>query len=385
MRLAFYAPMKPPDHPVPSGDRRMARAFVGLLTSLGHEVELACRLRSYDRHGDTTRQRRLAEFGARVAAGLVRRYLRRAPGLRPSVWFTYHLYHKAPDWLGPVVSRALGIPYVVAEASVAGKQAAGAWAAGYAASRSAIAQADLVLAMTGQDRPALAAVVVAPERLRPFPPFLDARPFIAAAEGRAAARARLGAAWHLDVERPWLLAVAMMRADAKLLSYRQLVAALTLLTDLDWQLVMVGDGEAGAEVTTLMATFGHRVRLVGALPPAALPEIYATADLHVWPACNEAYGMALLEAQAAGVPVVAGAEGGVPDIVIDGETGVLVPPRQPAAFAAAVRGLLTDPTRRHAMGRAAQARVLTWHDTGVARARLAEALRVIGVQACTSA
>ena len=51
---------------------------------------------------------------------------------------------------GPSVSRALAIPYVVAEASVAGKQATGAWAAGHAASRAAIAQADLVLAMTGQ-------------------------------------------------------------------------------------------------------------------------------------------------------------------------------------------------------------------------------------------
>ena len=41
MRIAFYAPMKPPDHPLPSGDRRMARAFMDLLASLGHEVDLA--------------------------------------------------------------------------------------------------------------------------------------------------------------------------------------------------------------------------------------------------------------------------------------------------------------------------------------------------------
>ena len=51
MRVAFYAPMKPPDHPLPSGDRRMARAFMDLLASLGHEVELASRFRSYDRRG----------------------------------------------------------------------------------------------------------------------------------------------------------------------------------------------------------------------------------------------------------------------------------------------------------------------------------------------
>ena len=69
------------------------------------------------------------------------------------------------------------------------------------------------------------------------------------------------------------------------------------------------------------------MRCVGALPAAALPEIYAAADLYVWPACNEAYGMALLEAQAAGVPVVAGAEGGVPDIVADGSDRHAARPR----------------------------------------------------------
>lgn len=385
MRVAFYAPMKPPDHPVPSGDRRMARAFAGLLSGLGHEVELACHLRSYDRDGDAARQRRLADLGARLAGGLVRRYQRRRPEQRPNVWFTYHLYHKAPDWLGPIVSRALAIPYVVAEASVAGKQAAGPWAAGYAASRAGVAQADLVLAMTAQDRPGLAEVVTEPNRLWPFPPFLDARPFVAAAKERAATRARLASAWGLDVERPWLLAVAMMRADVKLLSYRYLAAALGQVTDLDWQLLLIGDGEARGEVAALMAPFGDRVRLVGALPPAALPEIYAAADLYVWPSCNEAYGMALLEAQAAGIPVVSGAEGGVPDIVTDGRTGLLTAPRQPTAFAAAVRSLLAKPTRRHEMGRAAQSVVLTRHDAGTARERLADALRTIGVPACVSA
>ena len=77
MRVAFHAPLKPPDHPLPSGDRRMARSFVELLAGLGHEVELACHFRSYDRNGDAARQERLAALGARLAEGLVRRYRRR--------------------------------------------------------------------------------------------------------------------------------------------------------------------------------------------------------------------------------------------------------------------------------------------------------------------
>jgi glycosyltransferase involved in cell wall biosynthesis len=369
MRVAFHAPMKPPDYPVPSGDRRMARAFLALLASLGLEVELASRFRAYDRTGDATRQARLGDIGQKLALRLARRYRQRPPAERPALWFTYHLYHKAPDWLGPAVSDALGIPYVVAEASLAGKQAAGPWAAGHEASRGALARADRVLAMTRQDLPGLAEVV-APERLVLFPPFLDTGPFVAAAKSREAARARLAAALGLDLAPPWLLAVAMMRADVKCLSYALLAEALAELPDLDWQLVVVGDGEARAEVEAMLAPLGRRARFIGSVPPEALPEIHAAADLAVWPACNEAYGMALLEAQAAGVPVVAGAEGGVPDIVAHEATGLLVEPRRPDAFAAAVRALLGEPARRRAMGRAAQARAVTRHDVAVARERL---------------
>ena len=95
--------------------------------------------------------------------------------------------------------------------------------------------------------------------------------------------------------------------------------------------------------------------------------------------------MALLEAQAAGVPVIAGSEGGVADIVADGSTGLLVEPRSPPAFAVAVRALLDDPERRRAMGAAAQARVLARHDLAPARAWMTDALASIRVAACASA
>lgn len=367
MRVAFYAPMKPPGHAVPSGDRRMARAFMALLGDLGHDVELAGTFRSFDRDGNAARQARLQRLGAKLAS----RYLRRSTHRRPELWFTYHLYHKAPDWLGPAVTRALRIPYVVAEASLAGRQAGGRWAAGHAASLAAIGQADLVLAMTEQDLPGLRAVVPS-ERLRLFPPFLDAAPFVATLRPAAPAS-------------PTLLAVAMMRADVKRESYRILAETLRSLTDLPWRLVLVGDGDARPAVEAMFATFGERVTFMGAVPPSELPSVYAAADLYVWPACNEAYGMALLEAQAAGVPVVAGRQGGVAEVVADGFTGLLVEPRATMAFAAAVRSLLLDAERRREMSAAAQARVLARHDLGPAQTRLANALAAIRMRACASA
>jgi glycosyltransferase involved in cell wall biosynthesis len=76
--------------------------------------------------------------------------------------------------------------------------------------------------------------------------------------------------------------------------------------------------------------------------------------------------MTLLEAQAAGVPVIAGASGGVPTIVAGDRTGLLTPPGDAAAFAAAVRLLLDDPARRQQMGETARELVAEDHDIGTA-------------------
>ena len=81
---------------------------------------------------------------------------------------------------------------------------------------------------------------------------------------------------------------------------------------------------------------------------------YAAADLRIWPAVNEACGMSMLEAQAAGTAFVSCATRGVPDMVQDGITGVLSPSHDPQALAACARSLLSDVPRRRAMGPAAR-------------------------------
>ena len=174
--VAFYAPLKPPDHPVPSGDRRMARALIGALRLADVPVELASRLRSYDLRGDAVRQRRIQTLGGRLAGRLLRRYAQLPIERRPRAWLTYHAYHKSPDWLGPKVSAALGIPYLLAEASFAPKQRDGPWALGHAATERAIRAADVVLAMTAIDLECLAPLVVPPAELRRLPPFIVPAP-----------------------------------------------------------------------------------------------------------------------------------------------------------------------------------------------------------------
>ena len=86
MRVAFYAPLKPPDHPVPSGDRRMARLLIQALELAGHEVEVAARLRSWHGVPDGARQARIAELGAALAERLLRRHPTRPAPARPPAW-----------------------------------------------------------------------------------------------------------------------------------------------------------------------------------------------------------------------------------------------------------------------------------------------------------
>lgn len=370
MRVAFYAPLKPPDHPVPSGDRRMARLLITALTRAGHDVELAARLRSYDRDGLAERQARLAAIGGRLAARYVARMRARPPAQRPQAWVTYHLYHKAPDWIGPRVARQLGIPYVVLEASVAAKRAGGPWSLGHEATIAALARAAAVVSLNPADEAGVAPHVTERSRLHRLKPFLDAQPYAAAAGVRSSNRTVTAQRFGVDPQVPWLLAVGMMRPGDKLASYIALGEALRRVTDRRWQLLVVGDGPARQEVQAALAPLGSRTVYAGALSEAGLAPIYAAADLYVWPAVNEAYGMAILEAQATGLPVVAGAVGGVGEIVADGHTGALVKPRDPEALAAALAPLLEDEGRRRAMARAARAKAAAEHDLPAAAAAL---------------
>jgi len=375
VRIAFYAPLKSPADPTPSGDRHMARLLMAALRAAGHEVELASIFRSRDGAGDRPRQRRLQAVGARLARRLVRRYRSLPAGRRPDAWFTYHLYYKAPDWLGPEISAALDIPYIVAEASYAPKRQGGDWDLGHRAAGDAIRRAHAVVGLNSHNAPCVLPLLDDPAKLVPLSPFIDIGPFAAAAGARPCHRARVLGEFGLDADRPVLLSVAMMRHDSKIESYRRLAAALRRMGDLAWQLLVVGDGPARRAVEAAFDGIeSGRVRFAGMLAPERLPAVYAAADIFAWPAVNEAYGMAVLEAQATGLPVVAGIGLGVGDIVRDGETGVLVAEDGPAAravaFAAALRALLLAPERRGAMGARAAKTIASRHTVEAAAAVL---------------
>jgi glycosyltransferase involved in cell wall biosynthesis len=343
----------------------MARGLGSLLRRLGHTVvtpALSCVA-----PGVPAPQDHLAlERRARAQAQRLIARWRALPARHPErfdLWFTYHCYYRKPDWLGPIVTRALGVPYALVEVSHAPRRAQGPTRLGHRAVERALAAADLVMTVNPRD------VAGVKARLRPgahqvwLPPFIDTRPFAPAP--------------RVANDQPLLLSVGMMRTRDKLESYRVLAEALGRLKDRAWSALLVGDGPARGEVEAIMAPLGERVRFAGAVPHAELPKIYASADLYLWPAINEAYGMAFLEAQAAGLPVVAGRTGGVPTVVADGVTGVLTPIGDAAAFAAATARLLDDAGERARLAKAARVRVNARHDEHVAAHALAAALRTL--------
>ncbi len=365
MRVLLHAPLKPPDSTVPSGDREMARGLRRLLRRLGHRVVMPALSQVEPGVPAADDHLALERTARRQADRLIARW-RALPARHPErfdLWFTYHCYYRKPDWLGPIVSRALGIPYVVVEASHAPRRAFGPTRLGHRAVERALAAADLVLTVNPRDMPGVRARLHPGARQRWLPPFIDTAPF------RDVARA--------TNDPPLLLAVGMMRTRDKLASYRVLAEALGRLADRRWQAVLVGDGRERAEVEALMAPLGARVRFAGARQHAELPALYGDADLYVWPAINEAYGMAFLEAQAAGLPVVAGRTGGVPSVVADGVTGLLVPIGDAAAFADAVARLLDEPELRARIGAAARQRIASQHDEPAAARALAAALATL--------
>ena len=380
MRIAFYAPMKPPDHPVPSGDRQLARLFMRALAHCGHECEIACHFVSRDGAGDPARQARVRAVGGKLAERLAARLAARPAARQPEAWFTYHVYHKAPDWLGPPVAAELGIPYLIAEASTAPKRAGGPWDIGFTGANAAIRSADAILTINSDDWGCVDALVGPQTYHTRLLPFVDAAPFTAAAARRGNIRAGYAAQFGWPESTPLLLAVGMMRAGAKRRSYQQLALALAELIDLEWGLVVVGDGPCRTEIMDeLGAAAPDRAVFLGELADSELADAYAACDILVWPAVDEAFGMALLEAQAAGLPIVAGKQRGVPDIVSPGITGLLPPAGDPAAFAAAVRRLLDDAGFRHTLSRTAATRVREQYDVPAAAAQIDRTLQVVAL------
>ena len=127
-------------------------------------------------------------------------------------------------------------------------------------------------------------------------------------------------------------------------------------------LIIAGDGPERDALTRLTTelSISRNVQFLGTRTPDEVAKLYAECGVLVMPAVTdwkgeqEGFGMVLVEAMQAGLPVVATRSGGIPDVVRDGDTGLLVPERDPLALAIAIARLLDEPTLAHALASAAR-------------------------------
>lgn len=354
MTVAFYAPMKPPGHPVPSGDRTMARAIIAALEQGGAQVAVASTLQTRDGAGDAEAQQQIAA----KAQAEVARITAAAPDLQ--AWITYHNYYKAPDLIGPAVARHLRIPYCQIESTRAKKRLTGPWARFAQAAEEAADAARVIFYLTRRDAEALQDHATAHQELIHLRPFLPSTTLPPAS----------------TLEGP-MLSVGMMRTRDKLDSYALIAETLAALPDNGWHLNIAGDGPARPQVEALMRPFAETITFLGALNAMELGRAYQDASLLFWPGVNEAFGLSYLEAQAHGLPVVAQDRPGVRDVLAPGvypEPEIGVTP-----MATRLEALLTGEDLRAEAGARARAYVAENHLLDAAARTLTGGLRAAGV------
>jgi L-malate glycosyltransferase len=154
-----------------------------------------------------------------------------------------------------------------------------------------------------------------------------------------------------------VITVANLRVEK---SHETLIAAAAALAPSYPQLrfQIVGLGSRLEELQAMTAAHGvaHIIEFLGHRED--VPDLLARADLFVLPSRSEAFPNAVIEAMAAGLPVIASSVGGLLDLIDNGRTGVLVPPSDPESLAAAIRSLLEHPAAAHRLGAAARAHVI---------------------------
>jgi len=172
-----------------------------------------------------------------------------------------------------------------------------------------------------------------------------------------AARRRIRGEWGLGQATPLIVTVARLSYEKGLPTLVEAAAELAKQHPAAVTAI-VGEGPIRAELDARIASAGlaDRVRLVGFR--ADVSDVLAAADVFCLPSHMEGLPNALLEASAVGLPVVATQVGGIPELVVANETGLLVPPRRPDELADAIARLLDDPPLARRMGQAARRRIV---------------------------
>jgi len=214
----------------------------------------------------------------------------------------------------------------------------------------AFRRADSVVAVSAATADRLSVLTRLPRtRIRVIPNGIDLEPFRSPglSELGVELRRSLGFMSH---DRVLLLPAALRNGKGHDLLLAALPGLLKHIPHL--RIVFAGSGDLESDLKGRAKPFGHTIVFVGNYKK--MPELFACCDLVVLPSLSEALPTVLIEAAAAGKPVVATRVGGSAEVVSDGRTGILVPPNHPQALAEAIVEMLGNPERMKAWGAAAR-------------------------------
>lgn len=362
-RIAFFAPIKPPDHHIPSGDRLIAQNLIKVFDLAGHEAELASRYICYSKRSNPEILAERKSGALAEAEQLIAHYTSLPKDKQPELWITYHPYCKAPDWIGPLVSKALGIPYITIEAARTGQGGPeDEWKPWREEAQPGIKSADLHLVFKPTDKAFLTGLLGSDEKLADFPTFMDFDP------NQKSKPMALPAHW--DHETPVLVTTGMMRKGKKDKNFYMLAEILSGMTDHDWNLIVIGGGPEEENIRqAFSAISSERIHWTGLIEQPEVLQWMTASDIFVWPGWKEPIGMVYLEAQLQTVPVIAYKSMGVPLVVEHGETGLLADEDDIDAIRKNIISLLNDPEKRESMGEAGREKVISKHSLQAAADR----------------
>ncbi|MDY0220497.1 MAG: glycosyltransferase family 4 protein [Desulfobacterium sp.] len=367
MRIAFYAPFKPLNHKNPSGDLVIAQGIVEFLKRRGHGIDVQSRIRA-----------RWIFYRPWLWPWLgvdFFRSVRRLSASPPDLWLTYHSYYKAPDVLGPLVCKCLGIKYVIFQGIYSTKQRKRAKTLpGFLLNRYALKRADHVITNKLEDLENLRRILPA-AKLSHVPPGIDPRAFQRnEGEGRV-----LRQEWQATTI-PVILTAAMFRNDVKSDGLEWLIRCCSRLVGqgVPFLLVIAGSGPMEKKLKALARKFiPGNYRFVGRIPRKEMYRFYSAGDIFAFPGIRESLGMVFLEAQSCSLPVIAFDNGGIPEVVDNGNCGLLIPPFDEHGFASAIAKLIEDPGLRKQMGENAADHIRKRHDLDLNYLRLEALLKEV--------
>lgn len=364
MHVLLHSPADRAADPFPFGQSRMLRLLERALAMGGHLV-------------DPVAPGSVAPTALAAADSVIADF-RMNPRRVPQLWMSSLVSAQAIDRIGPAVAMAFDIPYVLVQPMV-GREALTRDTDQDGQMRAVMTRAVAAILFSSASNEAVRSCDPAlAGRSLLLPPLVDLGWMSVARANRPQVRRQLATKLLLRPDVPWLIAAGPMATDRDMAACRLLAQAMSGLAAMPWHLILAGSGGREAEVQAMFQSQpGRSVRHVTIASEGDLHDLLSAGDLFLSSWSGEGAPSTLVEAQAAGLGVVAGKTDDSADVVANGRTGMLIKPDNPASLANAVSFLLRHPDVRRAYAEEAPRWAAMNFDIGRVAARLNSALQDI--------